>query len=298
MKDLKVLFIINRAAGKYNEELVTKCTKAVKEFCNTIEVIYPKNQTEFRNIVRKALGEYDVVVVGGGDGTIGLTVDTLRGHEQLIAILPLGRGNSFYKSIYGETDPCESLVKALAQKVIQKVDIGYIVELDRFFVLGASMGFIAEVLRNARKYTFLGGRTAYTLAAIERILRGIPSACCEVLIENVKVYTGEFSLLAVGMTMYRAGRFKLFPNAKLDDGRADYLVIPPLPRTLAFRLLRASITGRHVEFSNVVYGSTSALSFICKSPMPVEVDGDLIGYLDRLTINVKEKGLSIVVPRL
>ena len=293
---MRVLFLVNRASGGYEEALVDRCVDAVRGAGAEVKVRRPGGPGEFRALLEEAVGSYDAVVLGGGDGTVGLAADVLRGADQPVAVLPLGRGNTFYKSVYGDGDPCRTLRGAVAEGSVWRVDLGYAVELDRFFVLGASLGFMAEVLRSSSKYLFLGGRPAYALAALERVFRGVQPAECAVEAGGREVYSGGAMLLSAGMTMYRAGRFRLFPEARLDDGLADYLVIPRLSRLRALRLLGAALRGAHVGFGGVVYGQASRVRFSCSRVLG-EVDGDIVGFLEELTVEVRPGMLSILVPR-
>lgn len=293
---MRVLLLLNRASGSYDEALVGRCVEAVRGRGVELETLSPESPEELRRALRGAVGLYDAVVVGGGDGTVGLAADTLRGEDQPIAILPLGRGNTVYKSVYGDVEPCGALVAALSAGVARRVDAGYVLELDRVFVLGVSLGFIAEALRSAAKYSFLGGRPAYALAAVERIVAGVAPQECVVEAGGREVYAGETMLLSAGMTVYRAGRFKLFPEAELDDGLIDYLAVPRLSRLAALRLLRAALRGEHVGFRGVVYGKSSRVRLACSRAL-AEVDGDLVERAEELTVEVRPGMLSILVPR-
>ncbi len=292
---MRVLFLVNRASGSYDDALVRRCVEAVEGIGAEVKVVYPEGAGEFRNALREAVGVYDVVVVGGGDGTVGLAADTLRGEPQPVALLPLGRGNTFYKSVYGDGEPCSILRAALRGGVVRPVDVGYVVELDRFFVLGVSMGFIPEVLRASGRYRVLGGRTAYALAALERIFVGVASSECVVRAGGTNVYVGEATLLAVGNTRFRAGRFKLFPEAEVDDGVVDYLVVPRLSRLGALRLFRAALRGAHTGFEGVVYGRSAGVRFEC-GRLLCEVDGDIVGAVSSVTVEARPGMLSIVAP--
>lgn len=293
---MRVLFILNRASGGYNEAFIEKCMKTLRRGSVGVEALSPESPEGLRRSLRSAIGLYDVLIIGGGDGTVGLAADTLRGEDQPIAILPLGRGNTFYRSIYGDAEPCTMLLEALAAGLVRRIDVGYVVELDRVFVLGASLGFIAEVLRTARRYTFLGGRLAYALTAVNRILSGVASRECDLEVEGRRVYTGEAALLSAGMTMYRAGRFKLFPEASLDDGLIDYLAVPSLSRFSALRFLGATLRGRHIGLGGVVYGKSSRVKLAC-SRAPAEIDGDIVEGVEELTIEVWPGRLGILLPQ-
>ncbi len=293
---MRALLLVNRVSGGYSEAFVSKCISLMRRVDVSVTVSYPASRGEFRDSLMKVAEEYDVIIIGGGDGTVSLSVNTLRGESRPIVVMPLGRGNTFYKSVYGDADPCHVILESLTRGVVRRVDLGYIVDLDRFFVLGASLGFMAEAVERAGKYRFLGGRAAYALAAIEGIIVGVDAPYCITEVDGSIVYKGSASLLAVGLTKYRAGRFKLFPDAELDDGRIDYLVIPSLPRLRALSVYRASLKGLHVGFEGVVYGSGSQIRFNCTGDLMAEVDGDLVGRLKGMSIAVRRGALSILTP--
>ena len=53
----------------------------------------------------KTAVNYDMVILAGGDGTVGLATYILKDLSTPIYVIPIGRGNTFYKMIWRDEDP-------------------------------------------------------------------------------------------------------------------------------------------------------------------------------------------------
>lgn len=61
-------------------------------------------------------------------------------------------------------------------------------------------------------------------------------------------------------------------------------------------MLKAALAGAHIEFEGVVYSRSARVKFGCENAL-AEVDGNVAGYVDSLTFEVKPGLLRIAAPR-
>jgi diacylglycerol kinase (ATP) len=66
---------------------------------------------------------WDLVIVAGGDGTVGKSVRWLKHRETPIAILPLGTANNIARSL-GIVGDLESLLSRFATAPVRSLDVG------------------------------------------------------------------------------------------------------------------------------------------------------------------------------
>lgn len=124
------------------------------------------------HVERAVDGGADLIIVGGGDGSIAGTIGALVGSDCTFAPLPLGTANSFARTL-GIGTELEEAVAAITGGRTRKVDLG---EIDgRMFANSASIGLspiIGETIPTRLKRYF--GRLGYLLWGIGTMLRYRP----------------------------------------------------------------------------------------------------------------------------
>ena len=107
-------------------------------------VSYPvDNPKDLRPTVKKLVQEgYELIIVGGGDGTISTVVNELAYSKTVLGLLPLGTANSFARSLDISTNLTEA-VEVIAKGRVVDIDLGKINE--EYFANVASIGFATQV---------------------------------------------------------------------------------------------------------------------------------------------------------
>jgi diacylglycerol kinase (ATP) len=70
-----------------------------------------------------ARGDVDIVIVAGGDGTVGKVARSIPDRKVLVAILPLGTANNVARSLEIEGE-IETLARSLPDAPIKRLDVG------------------------------------------------------------------------------------------------------------------------------------------------------------------------------
>lgn len=89
-------------------------------------------------------GGTDVVVAGGGDGTVSAVASCLAGTGTALGVLPLGTLNHFAKDLAIPTDLDEAL-QVLARGTVSRVDVADV--NGRVFVNNSSLGLYPQIVR-------------------------------------------------------------------------------------------------------------------------------------------------------
>jgi diacylglycerol kinase family enzyme len=100
-------------------------------------------------IAQAAQGPYDVVVVGGGDGSISCAVDVLAGTGKALGILPLGTLNLLARDLGMPSDIADAAA-ALATAAPVRIDLARV--NGRAFHSLSGLGFFSQMAR-AREET-------------------------------------------------------------------------------------------------------------------------------------------------
>ena len=118
-----------------------------------------ENPEDLEKTVRAALAKKpDLLILGGGDGTISGLVDLMVGHDVILGVLPLGTANSFARTLGIPLD-IAGAVEVIRTGVPRRIDLGMI-DKD-YFANCAAMGLspkIAETVpHNLKKMLRAGG---------------------------------------------------------------------------------------------------------------------------------------------
>ena len=262
---------------------------------------------------------HEVIVAAGGDGTINEVVNGLgfpcsvgapfrarpvgeangiAGRSPLpqqqaeegrpvLGVLPLGTANVFAREL-GIPLRLEKAWTVLERGQTRVVDVG--VAGQRKFVQLAGIGFDAAAVRAASwQLKKKLGPLAYVLAGFQT-LRG-PLPAVEVMVAG-KVRARGVAVL-VGNGRFFGGSFRLFPQARLDDGLLDVCVFERIGWLDLLRFGPGILSGRHIRQRGVQYFQAAELE--CRAAAPLELDGEDVGNTP-MKFKVLSGALRVVVP--
>lgn len=202
----------------------------------------------------------DALVVVGGDGMINLGVTLLAGTKIPLGIVPSGTGNDMARGLGIPIDDTEAAVEALVTalhrppRVIDSGSIGFGGAgeprgVARFACI-LSAGFDALVNERANSMTRPRGRSRYTIALLVELAKLRPIEYTLTL--DGVVHTERAMLVAVANNLSFGGGMKVAPDASLDDGLFDVVLVRPLGRLAFLRIYPRVFAGTHVTDHRVV----------------------------------------------
>lgn len=253
--------------------------------------------------VRAALADKpDVVLVGGGDGTVRVVAESLAGTGVAMGLIPLGTGNLLARNVDLDVYDLHGNVQTALfgrQRYIDTARMG--IENSRtghssehVFLVIAGLGMDAEVLADTNaglKKTF--GWLAYTEAGMRHLpgrrkkisisLDGSPDQ-----IRNVR------SILFANCGLVPGG-IDFIPQAMIDDGMLDVVVMSPRS-AIGWLLMYVKIMFKHSGKLPIMTLYRSGRIIIkCPEPMPTQLDGDTAGEATKVTVQVEPRSLLIRV---
>ena len=261
--------------------------------------------------------EPDLVVVGGGDGTVAEAVGHLTHRDTALGVLPLGTTNNFARSLELPLD-LPGAVGVLRDGKVADVDVGWVEgtgsggDGDRaddagegggdasgpaghifanMVSLGLSVQVAEQVPHELKRFL---GRTAYALTAA-RLLPGHKAFRATVQVGD-RTYEMDTHQLNVANGAHHSGQ-RIARDASPDD---RLLVVYRLGDRRRLRL--ASATARHVltgqwrSLAEEEFITTDRVRIETDPPMRVDVDGELRGRTP-VTVRLLGNALRVVVPR-
>ena len=272
------LFINGKKAGL---ESLRQAVNQLRTEGISLEVRVTWEGGDLLRLVQEAAGEgVQRVIAAGGDGTLNEMINGLMALDPAqrpeLGIIPLGTANDFARACTIPDTPLEALRLAVFGRAVP-IDVGQ--ANDRFFINVASGGFGAQVSAEtpAPLKNLLGGG-AYALSAMVQSLNYMHS--------EGRLTGEEFDLEGTAIVgavcngRQAGGGQVLAPNALLDDGLLDILVILTFPITAVGQVIQElfdpSLTGEFVKR----YQSPWVESWP-KEPRPVNLDGEpyLAGHI-------------------
>ncbi|MEW6056387.1 MAG: diacylglycerol kinase family protein [Bdellovibrionota bacterium] len=223
----------------------------------------------------------DVIVAGGGDGTISETVNLISVYAQKpsLGIIPLGTGNDLSRSFGIPLDPVEALNLILDEQASQ----GRLIDLIHVQALGetrlcvnlASGGLAGEIektIDDPLKQRW--GQLAYARAAlsvanhikefkVQLTIDENPALCLSTL--NVIVANGK----AAG------GGFEVAPHASPVDHKLDVVIVHPAARMQLALTLAQLLGGDYTQSENVTHFKARKIKIDSDPQMDFNIDGDL-----------------------
>ncbi|MDN3524192.1 lipid kinase YegS [Halomonas sabkhae] len=235
------------------------------------------------------------VIAGGGDGTVNEVVNGLmrlvRHQRPELGILPLGSANDLATSLGMPMPPGKALAVALTGAA-RRVDV---VRLDeRYFLNMTTGGFGAEVTSSTPKsLKRLMGGGAYSLIGALKAWQH-------------RRYPGEIRwaegrrradlfVLAMGNGIQSGGGQPLTPEACLDDGLLDILVVRDFASLQDMIRMRRELQTRPVQGAFVEAFRTRWLSYEGRQPLPLTLDGEPM-QRRRFSAEVEPSALELVAP--
>jgi YegS/Rv2252/BmrU family lipid kinase len=243
-----------------------------------------------RALARSTLPAGEVAAAIGGDGLISAVAGELRHSDGALAVLPGGRGNDFARKLGLGSDPVAAC-DVLAQGREHAIDVA---DIDGRAYLGiASSGLDSDAgdIANATRLNL--GRLVYVYATL-RAVRAWRPARWEVVIDGAaRSFTG-YSVAVANSGVFGGGMY-LAPDAKLDDGLLDVVMIGDLPKRTYLAALPKVFTGAHVREPGVEMCQAREVAFHADRPFNVQADGDPIADLPA-TVRVQPDALRVLVP--
>ncbi|SDY93768.1 lipid kinase, YegS/Rv2252/BmrU family [Micromonospora pattaloongensis] len=237
-----------------------------------------------------ALGP-DLLVVGGGDGTISAAARLLAHRDIALGLLPLGTTNNFARTVGIPLD-LDAAVAVLAKGKVIDVDLGLVGETR--FTNHIGVGLSADVmLRTPPRLKRAVGRLAYPMTALALLTRHRP------LRATVRAGGREHEFvthqLYVANGGFHAGR-PITAGTDADDRLlVAYAVGGPSTRELLRETARNAATGHRRTLDDVPFLAVGELRLETDRPARVEIDGELCGETP-LRIGLDPNALRVMAP--
>lgn len=271
------LVLANPCAAAADASVAREIEGWLSKRARTVRTVWTQAPGHAAELVREH-ADAGLIIAVGGDGTVSELVPGMAGH-QILCPLPAGSGNSTARNLFGDRDWRQvlDLLDDPGAFTVCRIDLLRLAEPGVTAVLGASTGFLAQVLHSARAVDpAVKGIDRY-YASAAGVLQAMPDHPTRITVDGAVLADGPMSSVAVGGGRFRAWSFQFVPESLLDDGLLDVCAIGALNPAAVAELAPLLATGQYLGRPEVRYarGTSVIVERTDGLPLVAEFDGSV-----------------------
>jgi diacylglycerol kinase family enzyme len=287
--------ILNERSGTLSKDGIAE---QVVEFFRSrrqrVQVVVAHTGAELIAAARDAArGDADVVVAGGGDGTIGAIAGHLVHTNKALGVLPLGTFNYFARRFDVPLD-VDGALEVIAGGTIVTADVGEV--NGRVFLNNSSIGLYSAVLQQRETtYRKLGRSRAVAYASVALVLVQPPALLnLQLEIDGVRL-ARRTPLLFVGTNEFQMETFGIPGRTCVRAGHLASYITRPLGLVPLWRLaLRAFFRGLHGATELEVVCARELRVTLRRKRVRAALDGELVTLESPLEFRMRPGALAVL----
>jgi YegS/Rv2252/BmrU family lipid kinase len=286
--------VVNPAAGgSSGTAALLPLARLLREAGAQLDTQYSRSLEHARELARQAGEQGHTVLAVGGDGIAGTVGGALSGTDTVFGLVPAGRGNDFARALNLPTNP-PALAEVLLHgtpRPIDTIEVASAVH-DRTSVLGSVYaGVDAVANRHANTSRLLRGAASYYAGGLRAVVTWRPAAY-RITVDGMIHERHGYTVVAANSGFYGSGRH-IAPDAQLDDGLLDIIVIQHAPKRLFFTMMNELKTGTHLKRPQVEILRGKEIRIEADRNIPYGTDGEVDATLP-VTARIQPGALNIL----
>jgi diacylglycerol kinase (ATP) len=295
LTDKRPFFIVNpHAGGGSTGHLWPDWQQRIRRVLGKVDFAFTEWSLHATTLTREALNRgHDRIIAVGGDGTLN---EALNGFFEdgnpccpgaALAYIPNGTGADFSRTLGFHGRPIDEHIERLLSAPVTSVDCGEVrfvstqgEETNRLFINESSLGFSAKTaaaVNKARKH--FRGKLPFLIGVV-RCLSTLKNPILRISVEGELVHEAPTLLVAISNGKYFGGSMMIAPDAEINDGLLDIIVISHMSRLTLLRKIKSIYSGQHLNEPEVtaLRGKTVHISAV-EEEVLLEMDGEQTGKL-------------------
>lgn len=215
-------------------------------------------------------GDIDIVSMGG-DGTLNEVLNGLRDPSNVrLGIVPCGSGNDF-AAIAGIPDTPEGALALLTDGQAKYTDYLECAGVRGINAIGT--GIDVDILRRFNRMKLLKGSAAYLASLILTLFEYRPRRFSELLGGEERPHRAFIACAGNGQCI--GGGIPICPEAKIDDGLMDIVIVDDIRRTRIPGAFMKLMKRKIMQLPTTRFRRDTRLCIRADGPMPIQIDGEI-----------------------
>jgi diacylglycerol kinase family enzyme len=295
---MSAIAFINAAAGSDAPDQSTQQQEQVRSALSAAGIdatVKPIDAKHLRDATRDAIADHpDLIIAGGGDGTVSSIASILVGTGIPLGVLPLGTLNHFAKDLNLPLD-LENAVKTLAAGRARPIDIGQVNQ--HYFINNSSIGIYPKMVRHRKERQHQGqGKWSAMAAAAVQVFSRMPLYHVR-LNRNGHEDDHVTPLIFVGNNRYETSFPDFGGRTALDRGQLGIYITKSTSRLATLGLLFHAALGRLEQSPQFDSYLVPELWIDTTRPeMDVALDGEVTRLPTPLHYQIRPGALRVITP--
>jgi len=253
----------------------------------------------------------DLVCSLGGDGTVRHVASVLAGTETPLGILPAGTGNLLARNLDLPVALDHAMTVALTGRN-RRIDIGELtigttgadggtadtsgLTTHRFLVM-SGVGMDAAIMAGTNEsLKNKVGWPAYMVSGLKHLVS--PEFRITVKVDDEVEFRRRARMVVIGNVGRLLGGLVLMPNARVDDGQLDSVIASPKGVVGWVPVATRVATRRRKGHPTLDHKVCKEIRVRTDRPVPVQIDGDVIGEATQVSATVRPAALTVRVSQV
>lgn len=297
---MRFIAVLNRDGGTLRttdlNAFSSSLRKILEDAGHTVEISIVEGKGLLAALEEAEKSDVDVILAGGGDGTISAAAALLMGTDKALAVLPAGTMNLFARSL-GIPLSLEDAVMALAEGAIRRVDLAS--ANGQPFVHQFSVGMHARLidLRSKMEFASRLGKIRASIMAAWEVIRSPKSIHATLTLDNKTKLKARATAIGISNNLFGEGHL---PYAeKPDGGLLGIYVTVARQRGEVFWLLMSLILGKWRDNRQIEIHQARSVTLTVREKhkrLKSAIDGELFQLERETSIKVHPGSLQVLAP--
>jgi YegS/Rv2252/BmrU family lipid kinase len=289
--DRDVCLIVNPSAGGGRAARLLPAVEAeLRGLGLRFRVERTRSVEHARELARDAAAAGEIAAAMGGDGLTGAVAGELRDGAGVLAVLPGGRGNDFARKLGIGSDPVAACALLHGGRE-RRIDLAVADGVGYLGILSAGLDSDVQDIANSTRLNI--GPPVYVYGTLRALASWRP-ARWSVTIDGRPLELTGYSVAVCNSGVFGGGMY-LAPDARLDDGQLEVVMIADASRMAYLRGLPKAFKGTHLAEEHVTLMPAREVTFAADRPFTAYADGDPIAQLPT-TVGVLPGAVRVLAP--